>query len=316
MAKTRTPSRKRRPAPPSRRPPLRQAPKRNWLERNVLVVVLVSVVVLGGLALFLFGRSDDDQAATSGAGGRTGADFHSLVVDPTNPSRLFVGGHTAVSVSTDGGRTWTEVQSLQNADAMGWGFVGNTIYVSGHPGLNRSTDGGQTFERINQGLPNTDVHAFGSSSDALYGASPGAGVFASTTGAASWQVRTSDTGQAFFGRIIVDPQNSQHLLASDAQAGVAESTDAGRTWHTLQAGISAATWISASADLTVIAASGPAGASRSDDGGRTWKPLRLPAGATLVEVAPDASVLYAGIHRGERVEAMISRDGGEQWAAP
>ena len=43
---------------------------------------------------------------------------------------------------------------------MGWAFTRDAVYVSGHPGLNRSTDGGTTFARTNDGLPDTDLHAF------------------------------------------------------------------------------------------------------------------------------------------------------------
>lgn len=273
------------------------------------------------MAAFVVSNNGDDPtsgSASSSPGGRTGGDFHSLVVDPANPQRLFVGGHQAVAVSDDGVRTWRAVASLDNADAMGWAFAADAIYVSGHPGLNRSTDGGTTFERVNDGLPNTDVHAFGAGGDVLYGASPGAGVFASTQGIGAWQVRTTSAGQAFFGRIVVDPSDPDHLLAADAQAGVGESRDGGTTWSAIEIGLPAATWMSAGGDgLDVLVASGPAGAAVSRDQGDTWQPLQLPNGASLVEVSPaDANVFYAGAHDGERVQVYVSRDGGRTWTAP
>lgn len=279
----------------------------------MLAVAAIAVVAVG---LLLIANRDGGED-TSGRGGVTGPDFHSLVVDPANPDRVFVGGHQAVSVSIDGGRSWTEIESLRDADAMGWALVDDTVYVSGHPGLNRSSDGGRTFQRVNEGLPNTDVHAFGGTSDVLYGASPGAGVFASTSGTGDWEIRTAQDGQGFFGRMVVDPDDPQHLVAADAQAGVAESTDGGRSWQRLDTGLAAATWLSASPDLSVMVASGPVGAARSDDAGRTWRSLDLPEGATLVEIASaDASDLYAGRHRGSRVEVWVSRDGGERWQRP
>jgi hypothetical protein len=310
MAKSRTTSRStpaRRQAP-RRRPPTRRSTAGPVVLAGVAVVVVIAVVV------WLAGRNDNGGSSASASGGLTGPDFHSLVADPANPDRLFVGGHQAVSESVDGGRTWTEIASLRDADAMGWGFAGDAVYVSGHPGLNRSTDGGQTFERVNTGLPNTDVHAFGGSRDALYGAATGAGVFTGTPG--DWQVRTSDAGPSFFGRIVVDAANAEHLLAADAQAGVVESSDGGRSWRRLNSGLQAATWVSANSDLSLLVASGPAGAARSDDGGRTWHRLELPDGASLVEVAADGSVLYAGRHNGTRVDVLISRDGGQSWTQP
>lgn len=51
----------------------------------------------------------------------TGGDFHSLVADPTTPGRLFVGGHENLSVSSDNGRTWSEVEALRDTMPWGWG---------------------------------------------------------------------------------------------------------------------------------------------------------------------------------------------------
>lgn len=304
----------RRPTPSRTKASAKKPPSR--LTRNQVLIGVV-VVLLGGLLLFLAARNNDEPSSRLDAGtaGVTGADFHSLAADPTTPGRLYVGGHQTVSVSTDGGTTWTRVSSLDDADAMGWGFRAGAIFVSGHPGLNRSDDGAATFTRINDGLPGTDVHAFGAGRDVLYGSAADGGLFASTDDGATWDVRASDGTQAFFGRIIVDPDNDDHLFAPDAQRGVAESTDGGRTWAILDTGLQAATWLSRSGDsLDLLIASGPAGAARSDDGGQTWTPLGLPVGASLVEMAPDApGVLYTGIHEGIAVHIQISRDDGRTW---
>lgn len=314
MARTQRGSRgtARRPAARSRG----RRPQRSWLARNKVLVAGMAVVVVGATALVM--ASGGDRTGGDGSGGLTGGDFHSIAVDPSDPNRLFVGGHQAVSVSTDGGATWDEVESLRGADAMGWAFTSDAIYVSGHPGLNRSTDGGQSFEKINEGLPNTDVHAFGGNDEVLYGATPATGVFASTSGLGSWQPRTASAGQSFFGRIVVDPDDPDHVLAADASAGVAESTDGGRTWRRIDSGLTSATWLSRGGDgLEVLVASGAPGAAISTDAGRTWDRLDLPEGATLVEAMPDdPDVLYAGIHRGTRVEVRVSRDRGATWTSP
>jgi hypothetical protein len=225
-------------------------------------------------------------------------------------------------VSTDSGATWTEVESLRDADAMGWAFTSDATYVSGHPGVNRSTDSAGTFERVNSGLPDTDVHAFGGSDEVLYGASPAVGVFASSDGPGAWESRSAEVGHSFFGRIIVDPADWQHLFAADAGAGVAESSDGGRSWRLLDSGLSSATWVTRGGDgLEVLVASGPSGAARSVDSGRTWQPVEVPGAAlgdnTLIEAVPgDADLLYAGTHRGTRVAVQVSRDGGATWSPP
>ena len=271
---------------------------------TVLVVVLVAR-----------GGGEDAAPGTSRDGAAfVGDDFHSLAADPATPGRLFAGGHEAVSTSTDGGRTWSRIGSLDGADAMGWGFAGRTVYVSGHPGVSRSTDGAASFRRANDGLPDTDVHAFGAGASTLYAAGPANGVIASTDGGRTWSARTSAAGQSFFGRILTGPGDDQHLIAADARAGVMESTDGGRAWHRL-GGPASALWLSWGGGT--LYASGPRGASRSADGGRTWENLTLPPGATMVEADPSyPGVLYAGVHDGKAVRVLVTRDGGLRWSAP
>ncbi len=285
-------------------------------DRTGLIVGLV-VVALAAVALLVATRASNDppDQVDGEAAGVTGGDFHSLVADPTQPGRLYVGGHQAVSTSADGGKTWTRVRSLDDADAMGWGFRAGAVFVSGHPGLNRSDDNTATFARVNEGLPGTDIHAFGAGREVLYGSAADGGLFASIDDGATWQVRATEGTQAFFGRIVVDPADDDHLFAADAQQGVAESRDGGRTWTVLTSGLPMAVWLSRSADdLTVLVASGPAGAAQSHDGGSTWTPLEVPAGGSLVEVAPsDPSSLYVGLHDGQAVRVQVSDDGGRSW---
>ncbi|MGI8684359.1 MAG: hypothetical protein ACR2MO_04595 [Acidimicrobiales bacterium] len=305
-----------RPAAGRGRPARGRPPARGRLYRNALWLSLAAVVVAVAVVVMASGGGDSHQpaAATSSSKGLVGGDFHSLVVDPVTPTRLFVGGHEVVSTSSDGGRTWSRVASLDGADAMGWSFTANAVYVSGHPGIRRSTDGAASFSPANAGLPDTDVHAFGAGRSTLYAAGPSNGVIASTDGGRTWQTRTNDAGQAFFGRILAGPDDDQHLIAADARAGAAESTDGGRTWHGL-GGPPSALWVSRAG--TNLYVSGPEGAGRSADGGKTWQKFVLPKGASLVEADPtDLNLLYAGIHDGNAVQVMVSRDGGARWQRP
>ncbi len=310
----RTPTRRRPPpsstprlAGPGRRRPSWLAPNRWWWAGAVVTMLVVGVVLIAGVST---------RSSSPPSGALVGGDLHSLVVDPANPERLFVGGHQAVSTSSDGGRSWQPVPSLANADAMGWAFTDDAVWVSGHPGLSRSVDGGRTFQRHNEGLPDTDVHAFGAGAGAIYGASPSVGMFASTDGGRSWPVRSPGAGQGFFGRILVNPADKDHVVAADARGGVVESSDGGRAWRRL-GGPPAVAWLSrGGTGMEALLASGPQGAARSDDAGRTWTPLELPGGALLVEAGPTPGLLYAAGHEGESAVVWVSRDGGRTWARP
>lgn len=278
---------------------------------------LAAAVCLLGVALIVRSQGGTgagrDQVSTEAF---VGGDLHSLVADPRRPGRLYVGGHAAVATSADGGATWSPIDSLRDADAMGWAFGPEDVWVSGHPGLSRSRDGGRTFVRASSGLPATDIHAFGAGGALLYGASPAVGVFASADGGATWEVRATATGRAFFGRILVDPTQPDHLVAADVRAGPMESTDGGRTWTAL-GGLPGAAWVTWSMDMATLIASGPRGAARSTDGGLSWEPLTLPEGAVLVEAASgsDAS-LYAGGLVGTSARVWVSHDAGRTWSRP
>lgn len=279
-----------------------------WIGAAVLFAGVATIAVVSR-------DGDDEPAATPSAagGGVTGGDFHSLVVDPTTPGRLFVGGHQAVSTSTDGGRTWSRVNSLTDADAMGWAFTGDAVYVTGHPGISRSTDGAATFRRANDGLPDTDVHAFGAAGSTLYAAGPALGVTASTDGGRTWAARTQSAGQSFFGRILIGPDDDQLLVAADARKGASASSDGGRTWRSLGRP-TGAVWVSRSGDTLYVSGQS---AAKSSDGGATWTDLQLPEGASLVEADPtDPQLLYTGVHDGDAVTVWVSRDGGERWTRP
>ena len=265
------------------------------------------------MAMLLAAAGCGDDAPTQSAGdtaGVTGGDFHSLVADPSTAGRLYVGGHTSVARSDDGGHTWKPITALDSADAMGWAIEPDAIWVSGHPGILVSFDGGATFESRTDGLPDPDVHALGGSGAVVYAAGPGIGVASSADGGVSWTSMTTDAGQAFFGRILVDPNDSDHLIAADVQVGAVASTDGGRTWTPL--GSEPAAWVSSNGSFTTLYASGGPTPQRSRDGGVTWELFVVPAGATLIEAYSEGT-LYAGVHDGNAVTVWISTDDGVTW---
>lgn len=311
MAKKQTSKRKRpRPAAKTtqRKRPTRRRPMWPLVTVGTVVAAVVVVIIVAG--------TSDDRPSRSGGDDRpfTGGDLHSLAVSPGD-DRLYVGGHQAVAVSPDGGRRWRAVDSLENADAMGWGFLADRVLVGGHPGVSVSVDDGVTFEQANSGLPATDVHALGAGTATVYAASPQAGVFASADGGSTWTMRSSEAGQAFMGRIVVDPADDTRLWAADMRSGMVESRDGGRTWQPLPVPVQGVMWLSGGPD--VLVASGMGGAAASRDGGRTWTGVSIPDGATLVEVNSDRKVWWAAAHRDDgTVDVSVSRDQGATWTRP
>ncbi len=315
MAKTQTRTKRkggRRQGPSARKKPpppwYRRPETRTW-------AAVVGLVMVAAAALYLTRDKPPEQSSPSLP--VTGGDLHSLVVDPARPERLFVGGHQAVAVSEDGGDTWEPVPSLENADAMGWAFTDDLVLVGGHPGISVSTDRGKTFEPRNDGLPVTDIHALGAVEGVIYAGSPAAGVLASTDQGASWEIRSEEAGRAFMGRILVDPQDPEHLVAPDMQAGAVESTDGGRSWNAL-GGAQGAMWVTWDPNNTDHIIVTPTGAAaESTDGGDTWSDLEIPEGASIVEMNPDdPKVLYAAVLDAPEVVVYVSSDGGQTWGRP
>jgi photosystem II stability/assembly factor-like uncharacterized protein len=313
MAKTQArtkPKGGRRQGPRKKPPPpwYRRPETRTW-------AAVLGLAVVAAATLYLTRDRPPEQSSSSLP--VTGGDLHSLVVDPVRSARLFVGGHEAVAVSEDGGKTWEPIPSLENADAMGWAFTDQLILVGGHPGISVSTDGGKTFEPRNDGLPLTDIHALGAGEDVIYAGSPAAGVLASTDQGASWEIRSEEAGRAFMGRILVDPQDHDHLVAPDMQAGAAASTDGGRSWNAL-GGVQGAMWVTwdpNDTDHIIVTSTGAA--AESTDGGDTWHDLDIPEDASIVEMNPDdPNLLYAAVLDAPEVVVYVSRDGGETWRRP
>jgi photosystem II stability/assembly factor-like uncharacterized protein len=297
----------RRPSDRRRRPPTSGV--------SVWLWALVAVALAAAFAFWL--TRDDGEGADERSKAFVGGDLHSLIVDPADPRTVYVGGHEAVSVSRDGGRTWERIPTLDDADAMGWAFIDGAVVVGGHPGLSVSEDGGRTFERRNEGLPATDIHSLGGAGETLYAASPAAGVLRSVDAGRTWAGLTSEVGQSFMGPILVDPTDPEHLVASDMSAGVAESRDGGRTWRAL-GGLQGTMWVSWDpGDPRHLIASGAGGAAESVDGGATWNRLDIPVGGLFVTMSPhDPRTLFAAGHEGSEAQLSVSRDGGATWGPP
>lgn len=292
-----------------KKPPSRWYQRYAWLPWAVglgIVVIVVIALRSGGADVSAPGEAVSNPVV--------GADLHSLVVDPNDPDTIYIGSHQGVLVSDDGGDTWEVIESLNGADAMGWAFTDDAILVGGHPGLYVSTDGADRFEKRTEGLPNTDIHALGAGGGVIYGASPGAGFFASIDGGTTWTVRNEEVGRGFMGKILVDPNDPDQVVAPDMEAGAVESTDGGKTWNAL-GGVQGAMWVTwdpSDTDHIIVTTQGAA--AETTDGGKSWDELDIPAGASIVEfAADDDGTLYAAVLEDPNARVFASRDGGAQW---
>ena len=120
----------------------------------------------------------DHPSADSWNPGAAGLVLHTIVADPVDPKKLWVGISAAgVFATEDGGATWDRRNRLSNAERCGHldhpaaprdGETGHCVhnmmrapgaddvlYQQNHHGVWRSADGGRSWDDITEGLPST-----------------------------------------------------------------------------------------------------------------------------------------------------------------
>src|SRR4051794_37631317 len=90
----------------TKRPKAPQTRPRAVTRRPPLSVYLAAagIVILATAIAVLASRGSESPSASAGLPNTS--DYHSLLVDPTNPDRLLLGTHGGLYRSVDGGRHW------------------------------------------------------------------------------------------------------------------------------------------------------------------------------------------------------------------
>ena len=180
----------------------------------------------------------------------------------TEPAHLFV--------SDDLGRGWTELSALRSVDTSRWSFpappnVAHTKHINFHPldaatlfvgieqgGLLKSTDAGKTF-RVIQGMDD-DVHRTvinPVNPDWIY-ITTGIGMYVSGDGGGTWEQWTDLKHEigGYPDLLVLHPRRPELMFIASAEQGpgswrrshfagsrISRSTDGGRTWQILRAGL-------------------------------------------------------------------------------
>jgi hypothetical protein len=277
--------------------------------RLTMAGVAAAVVSVLGVVVVAVASSNGDSGNGRGvAGPRVGGDLHALAVAE---GAMYVSGHGGAGKSTDGGRSWQQLDSLADKDGMGWAVSGAEVLVGGHGGLYRSVDG-TSFTAVT-GLPVSDVHGLGGAGKVLYLASPQGGVYVSQDGGQNWAERGS-AGAGIMGTILVDPADTDKLIAPDMGAGVVASRDGGRSWKRLGGPSGAMSVARNPVDTRELVAVGMGGSQHSTDGGNSWVAMMTPAGVNSVafDLAKPTRMVAAALS-GDRAAIYLSDDSGATW---
>ncbi len=232
---------------------------------------------------------------------------------------LVLGLHGSLWQSEDGGRTWRQM-GLKGQDAMSIGAPPDSdgpLLVGGHGVLARRLPGSTTFENLSPPeLGSLDIHALAqapSEPSIAYAFNVADGIFASSDGGDSWELRAR-TGQQFGADITglaVDPHNPQVVLASGVRSGILRSSDGARTFVKVSGleNTAALAFLPGQRAVALLAR----GVQLSYDGGLTWRAvngLAAVPGEPVTMTASDASIWV--VTEGPRT-LQRSGDEGRTW---
>ena len=174
----------------------------------------------------------------------------SLAISPSNPARLYaaceISGGSHIYRTTDGGQSWTDLDSIRNSPDPylgNSGFWANTlavlagspeVVVAGGVAAIRSTDGGATWTP----LANThaDVHDLRVQGSTLWVANDG-GVWSSPDGGRTAVARNDGLVTRQYYSVANDPSDPNRVLAGAQDNGTSERGDAaGSHWALLTGG--------------------------------------------------------------------------------
>ena len=241
-------------------------------------------------------------------------DYHSLLVNPNNPRKLVLGTHFGLYVSSDGGRHW-RFDALSGDDAMNLARPADkTVWLAGHNVFKKSTDGGRAWSDVRpSGLPGLDIHGFAVDSGSpktLYAAVAGRGLYRSRDGGQSFSLASAEVGGSVMALAVLP---GGRILAGDMQRGLVESRDGGASWKQRLRAQLIGLAVNPSDPKRILATG--AGIALSTNAGRTWRSvLDLADGAgpvawstsnpTLAYAVGFDRNLYRSIDRGASWQAV------------
>jgi photosystem II stability/assembly factor-like uncharacterized protein len=192
------------------------------------------------------GKYSDDWRAN----GPPGGDVRSLVVDPNNPDRFYLGTLDAqIYTSADAGKNWQLLYNFNKPRLFVDHIIvdprdSRTLYVAAHRhnesgGFFKSTDGGRKWHESRE-LKNEAVHSLtqAEANPNVLVAGTFNGIFRSDNSGDSWtQLPTYNTPDlVHVASLAIDPRTTNTLYAGTFHLPY-KSTDGGQSWKSIKNGI-------------------------------------------------------------------------------
>ena len=183
----------------------------------------------------IFKSTDEGQNWMQANSGLSIAFVKTIAIDPNAPAILYAGG-TGIFESIDAAQMWTmlNLPSVSSISAIDVDPRTSLHILAGSfGGILFSTDGGVSWSASATPISQARDFAFSTITSTIFAASPGLGVFKSTSGGFLWSPINSGltTLQAqTVSALAIDPTNNS-LLYAGTDAGIFKSVDGGQTWQ-------------------------------------------------------------------------------------
>lgn len=297
------------------------------LPKLIFIVALLLVVPLRFIAQGSDAGAAVEPAADPGkysddwrANGPPGGDVRSLVVDPSNPDRFYLGTLDAqIYTSADAGKSWELLYNFNKPKLFVDHIIvdprdSRTIYVAGHRhkeagGFFKSIDGGHKW-RESPELKNEALHSLTQShvNPNVLIVGTFNGIFRTDNSADTWtQLPTFNTPDlVHVESLAIDPRTTNTIYAGTWHLPY-KSTDGGQSWRSIKNGIIDDSDIFAididPRDPNHVIASACSGIYETQNGGDKWDKVNgIPSQSrrtrAIVQHPSVAGIVFAGTTEG------------------
>jgi photosystem II stability/assembly factor-like uncharacterized protein len=284
----------------------------------------------GLLGSFIILKSSDSgltwAAVKTGLGGRTFSPV-SLVVDPLNPSNVYVGlPGSGVYKSTDSGATWTAMNNgLPTQEVRALAMESSNpavIYAAveglqqGSGGIFKTTDAGNTWLHLNNDTPSLSASILILTPNAFYMGTNFGTVYRSTDKGGHWSSASVGLTDPEVHALAAGPSST--IYAGTHGAGIFATTNNGDSWTVSNVGL-----ISTEVDGLAIAGDGvlyaglhAGGMFKKNASDKSWAHVDSAPDNSIFSLGVDpiaSNILYIGTYNGSGI--YKSTDGGLTWTA-